>query len=183
MTDRSVDGLVLLNGAMLFLIGAANPVLIQAGPRRGSCTSRSSPAIRPHGAYRTCFSWPARSSPLRAWPSFRRATGVDADGARVLTSIAGLVVAIGAVLWIVSLIGRLTVTTDVASAFVAGTGEATPVPAERLMGGLFGAFILLAGLGLGALGVGFLGGPGAANSWLGMRCLWRDHHRWLSRVR
>ena len=67
------------------------------------------------------------------------AAGIDTDGARVLTSIAGLVVAIGAVLWIVSLIGRLVVTTDVASAFVAGTGEATPVPAERLMGGLFGA--------------------------------------------
>ncbi len=156
MTDRSVDGLVLAIGAMLFLIGAANPVLIRAwtSPRELYLQ-----IVAGHPtAWRVTNVLFLAGTVLTAagMVELPMAAGIDADGARVLTSIAGFVVAIGSVLWIVSLIGRLTVTTNVASAFVAGTGDATPVPVERLMGGLFGAFILLAGLGLGALGVGFL---------------------------
>jgi hypothetical protein len=159
MTDRSVEGLVLAIGALLFAIGAANPVLIRAwtSPRElylqivaGHPTAwRLSNVLFLAGTVLTAAGMAELPMAVR----------VDTEGARVLTSIAGLVVAIGAVLWIVSLIGRLAVTTHVASAFVAGTGEATPVPAERLMGGLFGAFILLAGLGLVALGVGFIVAP------------------------
>jgi len=159
MTDRSIEGLVLAIGAVLFLIGAANPVLARAwvSPREpylqiiaGHPTAwRVSNVLFLAGTVLTAAGMV--ELPLAA--------GIDTDGARVLTSIAGFVVAIGAVLWIVSLIGRLAVTTHVASAFVGGSGDAILVPAERWMGGLFGAFLLLAGLGLGALGVGFIVAP------------------------
>jgi hypothetical protein len=159
MTDRSVEGLVLAIGAMLFLIGAANPVLMRAW------TSPRELYLQIVAGHPTA--WRVTNMLFLAGTVLTAAgmaelpmvVGINADGSRVLTSIAGLAVAIGAVLWIVSLIGRLVVTPDLASAFVAGTGEATPVPTERLMGGLFGAFILLAGLGLVALGVGFIAAP------------------------
>ena len=159
MTDRSIEGLVLTIGALLFLIGAANPVLIRAwtSPRElylqivaGHPTAwRITNVLFLAGTVLTAA----------GMVELPKTAGVDADGARILISIASLGVAMGAMLWIISLVGRLAVTTHVASAFVAGSGEATPVPVERLMGGLFGAFIVLAGLGLGALGVGFIVAP------------------------
>lgn len=139
MTDRSIEGLVLAIGAVLFLIGAANPVLARAW------VSPREPYLQIVAGHPTA--WRVTNVLFLAGTVLTAAgmvelpvaAGIDTDGARVLTSIAGFVVAIGAVLWIVSLIGRLAVTTHVASAFVAGTGEATAFPAERWMGGRYRA--------------------------------------------
>jgi len=61
--------------------------------------------------------------------------------------------ALGAVLWLISLVVRLSVTPIKASGFVA-TGVIDPVyaPLDRLGGGLFAAFTLIAGVSVVAVG-------------------------------
>jgi hypothetical protein len=159
LTDRSVEGAVLAIGAVLFLVGAGNPVLARAwvSPREAYLK-----IVAGHPtAWRVSHILFIVGTVLTAagMAELPAAAGIHSVGARALVSVAGTVVAIGALLWIVALVGRLAVTSVVASAFVAGTGEATPVPSERWMSELFAAFLLLAGLGLVALGLGFIVAP------------------------
>jgi hypothetical protein len=156
MTDRAVDGFILAIGAVLFLVGAGNPILARAwvSPRESYLRIvaghpkawRATNVLFVAGTVLT-------AAGIAALPPV---AAITTGGPRLFAAIACFVILIGAILWVVSLVGRLVVTPDLAVAFVAGLGDPTPVPSERWMGSLFGSFILLAGSGLIGLGAAFI---------------------------
>jgi hypothetical protein len=76
---------------------------------------------------------------------------------------AAVVYLIGSTAWLASLVFRLTVTPEAASAFVAGGSlDPTYVTIDRWAGGLFGAFTYLAAGSLVAVGVAVIQGGALA---------------------
>ena len=159
MDAAQVAGWLLVIGSVTFGIGAGDPYLVRAW---------TSPQ-------ETFLAIVARH-PV-AW----RATHVLFIGGTVLTT-AGLAVlpsllpdgwpralalagaaafAIAAILWIVSLVYRLVVTPSTARSFIeSGATDPSVTALDRLNGGLFKAFIVIAFAGLAAIGVATTaGGP------------------------
>jgi len=154
-----VAGWLLVIGSVTFGIGAGDPYLVRAW-------------TAPHETFLTIVA----RHPV-AW----RATHVLFIGGTVLTA-AGLAVlpsllpdgwprelalagaagfAIAAVLWIVSLVYRLVVTPSTARSLIeSGALDPSVTALDRLNGGLFMAFIVIALAGLAAIGVATTaGGP------------------------
>jgi hypothetical protein len=159
MDASHLAGWLLVTGSLAFGVGAGNPYLVRAW-------------TAPHETFLTIVA----RHPV-AW----RVTHVLFIGGTVLTTAGltalfvvlpdgwprGLAVAgaaaftIAAALWIVSLLYRLSVTPHTAHVF-AETGALDPSVAvlDRLNGGLFKAFIVIAFAGLAAIGIATTaGGP------------------------
>jgi len=159
MDAAHVAGWLLVVGPVIFGIGAGDPYLVRA--------------------------WTAQQETFLAivdrHPMAWRATHVLFIGGTVLT-VAGLAVlpnlllegwphalalagaaafAIAAILWIVSLVYRLVVTPSTARVFIgSGAPDAPVTELDRLNGGLFKAFIVIAVAALAAIGVATTaGGP------------------------
>ena len=151
-------GWLLIVGALAFGVGAGNPLLVRAW-------------TAPVDSFMAIV---ARHP--RAWQAtnllFIGGTLLTAGGLVVLPSLlpesgqglatAGAVAfAIGAVLWIISLLYRLTVTPATARDFaVTGTVDPWVDTLDRLNAGLFKAWIVIALAGLGIIGIACtVGGP------------------------
>ena len=159
MDAAHIAGWLLIVGPVIFGVGAGDPYLVRAW-------------TAPHETFLAIVA----RHPV-AW----RASNVLFIGGTVLTS-AGLAVlpsllpdgwphalalagaatfAIAAILWIVSLIYRLVVTPSTSRFFVeSGALDPSVTALDRLSGGLFKAFIVIAFAGLAAIGVATTaGGP------------------------
>ena len=159
MDASHLAGWLLVSGSLAFGVGAGNPYLVRAW-------------TAPHETFLTI---------VARHPAAWRVTHVLFIGGTVLTTagltalfvvlpdgwpraltVAGVAAfAIAAVLWIVSLLYRLSVTPHTAHVF-AETGALDPSVAvlDRLNGGLFKAFIVIAFAGLAAIGIATTaGGP------------------------
>jgi len=154
-----VAGWLLVIGSVTFGIGAGDPYLVRAW-------------TAPHETFLTIVA----RHPV-AWRAthilFIGGTVLTAPGLWVLPSLlpdgwphalalAGAAAfAIAAILWIVSLVYRLVVTPSTARSFIeSGALDPSVTALDRLNGGLFKAFIVIALAGLAAIGVATTaGGP------------------------
>jgi hypothetical protein len=150
-------GWLLVVGAMSFIVGAANPALGQVWSAPQEAQLR---LIADAGT-----AWTVTNS------LFLLATVLTAAGLWLLPERIGdrglvparaatVVYLVAATAWLASLVFRLTVTPDAATAFVAaGSLDPAFVITDRWAAGLFGAFTYLAGGSLVAIGVAaILGG-------------------------
>jgi hypothetical protein len=162
---RQLTGWLLVVGSAVFMVGAANPVLAKAW----SAPQETFLAIV--GGHR------------RAWATtsilFIAAAVVTTPGLVLLAplvpdveasgfAVAGAVTfAIASVIWVITCVHRLTVQAWAAQQYLAtGAIDRTTEPLDRLAGGLFQAFIVLAFAGLAVIGVAAATG-GLLAVWLG----------------
>ncbi len=149
---RDLTGWLLVGGSVLFLVGAANPVLARAW-----------------SAPQETFLAIVGRHP-RAWVTtsvlFIAAGVVTTPGLVLLAplvpdleargyALAGAVTfAIATVIWVITCVHRLTVQAWSAQQYVAtGQLDRASEPLDRLTGGLFQTFIVLAFVGLAVIGV------------------------------
>jgi hypothetical protein len=154
-----VTGWLLVIGSVTFGIGAGNPYLVRAwtAPHetfltivaRHSVAGRATHVLFIGGTVLTAAGLAVLPSLLSdGWP-------------RALALAGAAAFAIAAILWIVSLVYRLAVTPSTARSFVeSGALDPSVTALDRLNGGLFKAFIVIALAGLAAIGVASTaGGP------------------------
>jgi hypothetical protein len=152
----SVAGRLLVLGSVLFIVGAANPAL-------GAVWS-APPETQLRLIHDAATAWTATNI-LFLVGTVLTATGLwfvperVGNGGLMLARAVAVVYLIGATTWLASLVFRLTVTPQAASALVAsGSMDPTFVILNLWADGLFGAFTYIAGGCLVALGVaGLLG--------------------------
>jgi hypothetical protein len=154
----AIAGILLVAGAVLFLIGAGNPHLYRAwtGPR-------------------PVYLQVIREHPIAWWFTnvlFIAGTVLIVAGAGTLPGLAtgggaawldatAMAIALAGVLWILSLVYRLAVEPWTARAASDGdtagpSSAAAPDPLELWSGGLFVAFTLVGGMAMAALGIGIV---------------------------
>ena len=169
MDASHVVGWLLLVGSVTFGIGAGDPYLIRAW----TAPQETFLAI----IARHPVAWRA-SNVLFIGATVLTASGLAAlpsllpDGwPRALALAGAAAFAIAAVLWIVSLIYRLVVPPGTARGFTdTGTLDASVTALDRLSGGLFKAFMVIALAALAAIGVATTAGradPGSARLGIG----------------
>jgi len=154
-----VVGWLLVIGSVTFGIGAGDPYLVRAWTAppetflaivaRHPMAWRNTHVLFIGGTVLTAAGLAVVPSLLPdGWP-------------RALALAGAAAFAIAAVLWIVSLIDRLVVTPSTARVFIeSGAPDAPVTELDRLNGGLFKAFIVIALAGLAAIGVATTtGGP------------------------
>ena len=159
MDAAHVAGWLLISGSITFGIGAGDPYLVRAwtAPQETFLTIvarhpiawRATHVLFIGGTVLTTAGLVAMPSLLPdGWP-------------RALALAGAAAFAIAAVLWIVSLIYRLAVTPSTARDFTeTGALDPSVTALDRLNGGLFKAFIVIALAGLAAIGIATTaGGP------------------------
>ena len=152
-------GWLLVIGSVTFGIGAGDPYLVRAW-------------TAPHETYlatvaRHPVAWRAThvlfiGGTVLTAPGLWVLPGLLPDGWPHALALAGAAAfAIAAILWIVSLVYRLVVTPSTARSFIeSGALDPSVTALDRLNGGLFKAFIVIALAGLAAIGVATTaGGP------------------------
>jgi len=152
MDASNVAGWLLVVGSVAFGFGAGDPYLVRAW-------------TAPHETFLTIvarhpMAWRV-SHVLFIGGTVLTSAGLAAlvlvvpDGwARALALAGATTFAVAAVLWVVSLLYRLAVTPITASVFVeTGALDSSLAALDRLNGGLFKAFIVIAFAGLAAIGV------------------------------
>jgi hypothetical protein len=159
MDAKDLAGWLLVIGPVLFGIGAGDPYLVRAWTAQPaefhSIVAAHTTAWRATNLLFVAGTV-VTAAGLASLPSFLP------DGWARAAAMAGVVAfAIAAVLWIIVLIFRLTVTPGIARDFA---DSATPEPAireiERLNAGLFKGFIVIGLGGLAAVGIAIAaGGP------------------------
>ncbi len=163
MDERQLAGVLLAIGSAGFLLGAANPPLLQVWSAAQDAYLR---LVHAHRA-----AWLATNL-LFAGATVLTAAGLWLLPAAVgepgvpLAQVAAAIYALAAALWLAALAFRLAVTPRVAADLLAG-GSVDPAYGvlNAWAGGLFAAFTLLAGTSLGAIGAALLVGgslPGFA---------------------
>ena len=158
-------GWLLVLGSVSFIVGAANP-----GPRPGLVRPQETQLRIIHDA---ATAWTVTNA-LFLFATVLTAAGLwfvperVGDRGLMLARAATVVYLVAATAWLASLVFRLSVTPDAASAFVAaGSVDPTYVITNHWAIGLFGAFTYLAGGSLISLGVAvILGGAlSVAGGW------------------
>jgi hypothetical protein len=146
-----VAGWLLVVGAMSFIIGAANPALGQVWTAPKDAQLRLiADAATAWTITNSLFLFATVFTAAGLWLVPERV----GDRGLVLARSATVVYLVAATAWLASLVFRLTVTPDTATAFVAtGSLDAAYVITDRWQVGLFGAFTYLAGGSLIAMGV------------------------------
>lgn len=146
----------LVIGSVAFLLGALNPALLQVW------TASQDSQLRLINAAATAWKI---TNVLFLVATVLTATGLwlvperVGDGGLELGRAAAVVYVLAATAWLASLVFRLTVMPDAASALVAhGSPDPTYVMLERWAGGLFACFTYLAGGSLVALGIAVIQG-------------------------
>lgn len=149
-------GWLLVIGSASFMVGAANPSLIQVW------TAPQDTQLRLINAAPTAWTI---TNVLFIVATVLTATGLwlvperVGDGGLLLAQGAAVVYLLAATAWLASLVFRFAVTPHAASAFVAqGSLDATYLTIDRWAGGLFGVFTYLAGASLVAIGVAVIQG-------------------------
>jgi|GEM_PF-3236454 len=159
MGGSQVTGWLLVVGSITFCVGAGNPLLVRAWTAQQDLFL-SIVARHPRAWLVTNVLF-AVGTVLTAAGLVLLPASVPAGWPREVAIAGATGFAIAAVLWLVSLVYRLAVQPSVARTF-AETGTVDPWVAtfDRLSGGLFQAFIVVAFAGLAAIGVATTaGGP------------------------
>lgn len=144
-------GWLLVLGAVSFIVGAANPALGQVWSASQEGQLRLiADASTAWTVTNSLFAFAAVLTAAGLWFLPERV----GDRGLVVARAATIVYLVAATAWLASLVFRLTVTPDAASAFVAaGSLDPTYVMTDRWAAGLFGAFTCFAGGSLIAIGV------------------------------
>jgi hypothetical protein len=163
----NVAGWLLVVGSLIFMIGAANPVLAKAWTAPEPMFLR---IVGEHPRAWLTTSVLFMAAAVITAPGLVVFAGLLAPGPDAAMGTAGAVAfAMASLLWLITCAHRITGQADAARAFLSA-GEVDPLlaPLNRLTGGLFQTFIVVAFAGLAAVGVAAAGGgAGLVASWLG----------------
>ena len=159
MDASHVAGWLLVVGSVVFGIGAGNPYLVRAwtAPRPAFLAIVAGHPM----AWRFSHVLFISGAVVTAAGLAALVVVLSDGGPRSLATAGALAFAIATVFWMISLIYRLAITPSTARALAErGTVDPWVVALDRLNGGLFAAFIVIAFAGLAAIGIAITaGGP------------------------
>ncbi len=157
MDTAHVAGWLLVCGSVAFGVGAGNPYLVRGWTAPQDVFLRIVAGHPQAWRFTTAFfvaGTVATASGLLLVPIL-----LPGDWPRGLAAAGGISFLLAAVLWLISLVYRFSVTPAVARRFVdSGTIDPWIADLDRLNGMLFKAFIVLAFAGLAAIGLAITGG-------------------------